>query len=68
MENIAVISGESCIEYRSAEDAINALLDIPTHLTIYEQMAELGRQAVLTEHNRAKASNALLSFFENKPK
>ena len=68
LENIAVISGESCIEYRSAEDAINALLDIPTHLTIYEQMAELGRQAVLTEHNRAKASNALLSFFENKPK
>ncbi len=65
LENIAVKSGESCIEYHSAEDAINALLDIPTNITKYEQMAELGRQAVLTEHNRAKASNALLSLFNS---
>lgn len=59
LENIAVRSGESCIEYHSADEAIVVLRDIPLNISEYEQMAKKGRNIVLTEHSRKKIAMEL---------
>lgn len=59
LENIAVESGESCIEYHSVDEAIDLLRDIPDNVGKYEQMAEKGRQQVLVEHSRKKIAAKL---------
>ena len=62
MENIAVESGESCIEYRDAKEVIDVLKDIPTNQHKYEMMAEKGRQCVLEYHDRAKIAKELFNL------
>lgn len=59
LENIAVESGESCIEYHSVDEAIDLLRDIPNNAGKYEQMAEKGRQQVLMGHSRKKIAAKL---------
>lgn len=62
LENIAVRSGESCVEYHSVEEAIATLKDIPCHVESYELMAEKGRFAVRKLHDRVAISKQL--FFD----
>ena len=51
MENIAVEHGTSCVMWETPTQLVDTLLDIPYNIPRYEQMAEAGRQAVLTHHN-----------------
>lgn len=63
LENILVVNGESCILYDKAEEAINALHDIASNPQKYEQMAEAGRQAVLTHHGRSLVAKKFFALF-----
>lgn len=63
MENVAVEDGVSCIEYRSPERVVEVLADMPHRLSLYEQMAENGRRAVLSEHNRERVSKQFFDLF-----
>ena len=62
MENIAVENGVSCIEYRQPKEVIKVLMDIPDNREKYERMADAGRQAVLTLHDRAKISKEIFNL------
>ena len=62
MENIAVKNGVSCIEYRQPKEVIEVLMDIPDNREKYERMADAGRQAVLTLHDRAKISKEIFNL------
>jgi hypothetical protein len=64
MENIAVESGKSCMEYETAEQAITILRDIPQNVSKYESIAEVGREAVLKYHDRATVSKQLFELFK----
>lgn len=59
LENIAVESGGSCIEYHSVDEAIGVLRDIPNNVDKYERMAEKGKLQVLKEHLRKKIAAEL---------
>lgn len=59
MENIAVEHGTSCMVWRTPQELLQVLLDIPQRIEYYEQMAEAGRQAVLAQHNREKIAKEL---------
>lgn len=63
LENVAVKSGESCIEYHSAHELMDVLAEIPNHRDKYKAMAETGRKAVLTEHAREKCSKQMFDLF-----
>ena len=63
MENVAVEDGVSCIEYRSPGRVVEVLADMPHRLSLYEQMAENGRRAVLSEHNREHVSKQFFDLF-----
>ena len=64
LENIAVESGVSCVEYHSNEELLAALTDIPRHVEKYEQMAEKGREAIFVEHGRKRISQQLMDLFK----
>ena len=63
MENIAVRHGEECLQYERACEVPDMLRDIAGNRSCYEVMAEAGRTAVLREHDRARASQALFGMF-----
>lgn len=63
MENIAVTDGESCFVYEQPERMIEILKDILQRLPLYEQMAENGRRAVLTEHRPCLISEKFFNLF-----
>ena len=65
LENIAVKHDESCIEYQQPKEVIEVLIDISKNREKYEQMAALGRQRVLTEHDRKKISGCLFGFLSD---
>lgn len=64
LENVAVKDGESCIMYRHPDDVVKALHDIKKNPGRYEFIAEAGRRAVLTEHNRFKVSEKIFELFQ----
>ena len=64
MENIAVKHGESCIEYRTPQEVIEVLKDIPQNIRKYEDMALAGRNAILKYHGRAVVSQTLFGIFK----
>ncbi|MBF1575801.1 glycosyltransferase [Hoylesella shahii] len=64
LENIAVENGVSCVEYRSNEELLAALKDIPRNVEKYEQMAEAGREAIFREHGRKRISQQLMELFK----
>lgn len=64
LENIAVENGVSCVEYRSSEELLNALKEIPHCVEKYEQMAEKGREAIFAEHGRKRISQQLMNLFK----
>ena len=59
MENIAVEHGTSCMVWRTPQELLQVLQDIPQRIEHFEQMAEAGRQAVLEHHNREKIAKEL---------
>ena len=63
LENIAVKSGESCVQYDSEIELLNVLIDIPLKRKKYEQIAERGRIAVLKKHDREIISNSFFDLF-----
>ena len=63
MENIAVRHGVECLQYERACEVPDMLRDIAENRSRYEVMAEAGREAVLREHDRARASQALFGMF-----
>lgn len=65
LENIAVKSGETCVEYRHPQEVIEVLLDIPNSIRKYEAMAEEGRRQVLEHHNRTNIASELFGFNNN---
>ena len=64
VENIAVETGVSCVEYHSNEELLATLTDIPHNVEKYERMAEKGREAILTEHSRKRISEQLMELFK----
>lgn len=64
LENIAVESGVSCVEYHSNEELLAALIDISQNVDKYEQMAEKGREAIFVEHGRKRISQQLMDLFK----
>ena len=63
MENIAVRSGESCVIYDSALELTDWLRRLATNRSLILQMANKGREAVLTEHGRVKVSEEFFKYF-----
>lgn len=63
LENIQVVNGESCVLYDKPEEAINALRDIAADPQKYEKMAEVGREAILTHHGRARVAKQFFELF-----
>lgn len=61
MENIAVEHGTSCVVWETPEQLIDTLMDIPTRVEHYEQMAQAGRESVLEKHNPVRISEQLFS-------
>lgn len=59
LENIAVVDGESCLQYRSPQDVPQLLRTVLADPARYERMAEAGRQAILTQHDRAKVAREM---------
>ncbi len=66
MENIAVKHGESCIEYRTPQEVIEVLKDIPHNIKKYEDMAAEGQRQVLSQHNPSMVSRTLFDITDNK--
>ena len=62
MENIAVEHGTSCMVWRTPQELLQVLQDIPQRIEHYEQMAETGRQMVLEHHNREKIAGQLFGL------
>lgn len=66
MENIAVKHGESCIEYRTPQEVIEVLKDIPHNIRKYEDMAAEGQRQVLNQHCPSMVSRTLFDITDNK--
>lgn len=64
LENIQVVSGESCIQYDKPSEVIEILKDMPSNRSKYEQMAEKGRGMVLTHHGRQHVAEQFFKLFE----
>lgn len=64
MENIAVRNGESCVTYDSTSELIDWLKKLAADRSLIAQIANKGREAVLTEHGRAKVSEEFFKYFE----
>lgn len=62
MENIAVEHGTSCVIWETHEQLVETLMDIPTRVEHYEQMAQAGREAVLEQHDPSKIAQQLFSY------
>lgn len=56
-------SGESCVIYDSALELTDWLRRLATNRSLILQMANKGREAVLTEHGRAKLSEEFFKYF-----
>lgn len=63
MENIAVRSGESCVIYNTTYELIDWLKRLAADRSLVPQIANKGREAVLTEHGRAKVSEEFFKYF-----
>lgn len=59
MENIAVEHGTSCVIWETPEQLVETLMDIPTRVEHYEQLAQAGREAVLEQHDPVRIAKQL---------
>lgn len=62
LENIAVKHGESCIEYRQPSEVITWLHEIVKNPKLFESMAMVGQQQVLTLHNPTRIASQLFKI------
>lgn len=63
LENIAVEHNISCLQYNEVSDIIGMLKDIYTSSSHYEEIAENGRQTLLSLHNNFSIAKQLFSLF-----
>ena len=63
LENIAVENDISCIQYDTVKQLQHILSDIPYNIMKYEKVAENGRAAVLSLHDRVAVSEEFFSLF-----
>ena len=59
LENVAVSSGISCIEYEKPSDIVTVLKEVVDNPNKYEEFAIKGRHQVLSEHSRTFISKSL---------
>ncbi len=64
MENIAVKSGESCVIYDTTSELVDWLKVLAKDRSQISLISQRGREAVLTEHGRAKVSEGFFKYFE----
>ena len=65
LENIAVEHNVSCLQYNQVEDIVDLLKEICLKSSVYEDMAERGRKAILSQHNNSIVAGKLFSLFQN---
>lgn len=63
LENIAVHNGKECIVYDDEQVVVDALTDMAAHPKRYEEMARVGRDAVLRHHDRGAVSAQFFDLF-----
>jgi len=63
LENIMVESGVSCLQYKNVKEVVEYLKEIPKDIAKYEFIAERGRRAVFSLHNRASVSKEVFDLF-----
>ncbi|SFG53565.1 glycosyltransferase [Prevotella sp. KH2C16] len=64
LENIAVESNKSCIEYKNAEEAVDILKAVASNIQRFEQIAVEGTSVVLKKHSRRLIAKQLFSLFQ----
>jgi hypothetical protein len=63
LENIAVNSGDSCLEYATPEQVSFFLQDIACNTSKYEKVAHKGMMSIRQKHNRAEIAENLFRLF-----
>lgn len=63
LENIAVEDGHSCLEYHDVADVVKLLKEIPSDISIYEQIASCGHKNVLKYHGRETVARDFFRLF-----
>ncbi len=66
LENIAVEDKVSCLQYNRVNEVATLLQQIYSSPSLYEDIAEKGRQAVLSFHAGSSIAQQLYSLFYNK--
>ncbi len=66
LENIAVEDKVSCLQYNKVNEVVTMLQQICSSPSLYENIAEKGRQAVLSFHAGSSIAQQLYSLFYNK--
>lgn len=66
LENIAVEDKVSCLQYNKVNEVVTMLQQICSSPSQYENIAEKGRQAVLSFHAGSSIAQQLYSLFYNK--
>ncbi len=64
LENIAVKHNISCLQYNQVEDIVYMLKNIYLKPSVYEAMAEQGRDSILNLHNNSKVAKEIFSLFQ----
>ncbi len=63
LENIAVESGKSCIQYETGEELTSALHELAENHNAVKELASAGRAAILAQHGRAEIARQVFSYF-----
>ena len=66
LENIAVEHKASCMQYNNIEEIVDILNNIYKKKSIYEAMAERGRESILNKHNNSIVAEKMFSLFQNR--
>ncbi|WP_449028895.1 glycosyltransferase family 1 protein [Prevotella jejuni] len=66
LENIAVEHKASCMQYNNIEEIVDILNNIYKKKSIYEAMAERGRESILNKHNNSIVAEKIFSLFQNR--
>lgn len=67
LENIAVESGRSCVQYETAAECVDILADIAGNVSKYEAMAMEGVRQVCAQHERDTVARGFVQLFTLSP-
>ena len=56
----------SCMQYNNIEEIVDILNNIYKKKSIYEAMAERGRESILNKHNNSIVAEKMFSLFQNR--